>query len=115
MKKPSENKQGKIKYYREEGAVIAHDPAKTRKTGDWRFMRPEVNLDKCDGCGICVKFCPEATMELVERCPLRKETQKSQAAEKSREVVQIDYDYCKGCGVCAAVCPVRAIIMKKEN
>lgn len=95
--------------------MIEYDPAKTRKTGDWRFMRPEVNPDKCDGCGICVKFCPESTMELTKRCPLPKEIQKNKGAEKSQEVVQIDYDWCKGCGVCAAVCPVRAIIMKKEN
>lgn len=115
MKKLNENKRGKIEYSKEEGAVIAHDLAKARKTGDWRFMRPEVNSDKCDGCGICVKFCPESTMELAKRCPLRKEIKKNKAEKKSQEVVQIDYDWCKGCGVCAAICPVRAIIMKKES
>ncbi|MFC1756336.1 4Fe-4S binding protein [Patescibacteria group bacterium] len=86
----------------EKGAVIKHDIKKSPKTGDWRYMKPEVNKDKCTGCGTCVKYCPEAVIELENH----KKGQKKKA--------DIDYYFCKGCGVCSAVCPVRAIIMKKE-
>ena len=80
----------------EKGAIIKHDIKKAPKTGDWRNMRPEVNKEKCVGCGSCVKFCPEAVIYL-----------KNKKAD-------IDYYFCKGCGVCAQVCPVKAILMKKE-
>ena len=79
----------------EKGAIIKHDPKKSPKTGDWRFMKPEVDKSKCIGCGACVLHCPEAAMKI----------------KKGKKKVEIDYDYCKGCGVCAAVCPMKAIIM----
>ena len=80
----------------EVGAIIKHDLAKGPKTGSWRHMKPEVDREKCIGCGTCVGFCPEATIELVSK------------------KAEIDYEYCKGCGVCAEVCPVKAILMKKN-
>lgn len=70
-------------------------------------MRPEVDEEKCNGCGICVKFCPEACMEL-------KEKQRPAEGKKNNKVVEVDYEWCKGCGVCANVCPQKAILMKKE-
>jgi pyruvate ferredoxin oxidoreductase delta subunit len=79
---------------------IKHDISKAPKTGDWRYEIPVVDKNKCIGCGTCVKFCPEACIELVK-------SQKS----KVKSVVNIDYAWCKGCGVCAQVCPVRAIKM----
>lgn len=78
---------------------IKHNIDKSPKTGQWRYMRPEVLADKCTGCGTCVKFCPEACMEL---------------AMKDKKIAEIDFDWCKGCGVCANVCPSKAILMKKE-
>ena len=32
------------------GAVIKHDIKKAPKTGDWRYMKPEVIREKCVGC-----------------------------------------------------------------
>lgn len=81
----------------EKGGVINHNIDNAPKTGDWRFMKPEVDASKCIGCGSCVPHCPEAVMEI----------------KKGKKIVEIDYEYCKGCGVCATVCPVKAIIMKK--
>ena len=83
----------------EKGGIIKHDPKNAPKTGDWRFMKPEVDASKCIGCGTCVEHCPEAVMKLVTR--------------NKKKIVEIDYEYCKGCGVCATVCPVKAILMKK--
>lgn len=85
----------------ERGGIIKHDIAKSPKTGDWRYMKPEVNKDTCIGCGTCVQFCPDACIEMAK---YKKDPKKK---------ADIDYDYCKGCGVCAAVCPVKAIVMKK--
>ena len=80
----------------EHGAVIKHNQKKAPKTGTWRYMHPEVDKKKCIGCGTCVGFCPEATIELKDK------------------KAEVDYEWCKGCGVCAEVCPVKAIIMKKK-
>ena len=89
----------------EVGAVIKHDIKKAPQTGSWKYMKPEVDEKKCIGCGTCVKFCPEAVIELQKK---EKEIEKNQEG-----VAVIDYDFCKGCGVCANVCPTKAIIMKK--
>lgn len=87
----------------EEGAIIRHSLKKAPKTGDWRYMTPNVDKDKCSGCATCVPFCPEASINME----FYKEGQRDKA--------DIDYDFCKGCGVCAQVCPMRAIIMKKNK
>ena len=86
----------------EEAAVIAHDLQNAPKTGDWRYMTPNIDKDKCSGCTTCVPFCPEASIEMK----FHKEGQRDKA--------DIDYDFCKGCGVCAQVCPMKAINMEKN-
>lgn len=93
----------------EKGAIIKHNKDNAPKTGDWRYMKPEVDVSKCIGCGTCVKYCPEAVMKIVT-------SDKEQAAEeldKARKFASIDYEYCKGCGVCAQICPFKAISMRK--
>ena len=95
----------------EPGAIIKHDAEKSPKTGDWRYMKPEVDAAKCIGCGTCVPHCPEAVMELRKRSA--EELPAGSDGAKEKKIVGIDYEYCKGCGVCAAVCPVKAILMKK--
>ena len=81
--------------------TIKNDLKNAPKTGDWRYMKPEVDKEKCIGCTTCVPFCPEASIEMKKW----KEGEKDKA--------DIDFDYCKGCGVCADVCPVKAIRMQK--
>jgi len=71
------------------------------KTGSWRTYRPVVNIDKCIGCELCFKLCPDQAIDMVEISGKKKS--------------QINYDYCKGCGLCAAECPVQAIGMKLEK
>ena len=93
-------KNKKFKF--EEGAVISHDLKNAANTGDWRYMTPQVDKEKCIGCKTCVPYCPEASIEMEKY----KKDQKNKA--------DIDYDFCKGCGVCAQVCPVKAITMKKN-
>lgn len=66
-------------------------------TWSWRVFRPEVDMEKCKMCGVCIEFCPEGNMiEFDDR-------------------LCIDYTICKGCGVCATECPFQAIIMAREE
>lgn len=95
----------------EKGAIIKHDISKSPKTGDWRYMKPEVDASKCIGCETCVPHCPDASIEMRKRT--KKEITLSVEIAKKKAIADIDYEYCKGCGVCAAVCPVKAIVMKK--
>ena len=83
-------------------STIQNDMSKAPKTGDWSFMIPEVDKDKCTGCSTCVPYCPEASIILkkMEKYP--------------RPKADVDYEYCKGCGVCSTVCPVKAIAMRKK-
>ncbi|HLN19034.1 MAG TPA: 4Fe-4S binding protein [Patescibacteria group bacterium] len=87
----------------EEGAIIKHDLSKAPKTGNWRYMKPEVDREKCIGCSTCVPFCPEAVITVDS----------SRSIVDGKKKAEIDYEYCKGCGVCASVCPTKSILMKK--
>lgn len=64
------------------------------KTGSWRVFRPVIDAGKCNQCGLCALYCPEAAID---------------------EEFKIDLDYCKGCGICANECPKKAIEMVRED
>jgi 2-oxoacid:acceptor oxidoreductase delta subunit (pyruvate/2-ketoisovalerate family) len=81
------------------GAIIENRPENYPPTGQWRDRIPIIDKSKCVGCGKCVRFCPEAAVEI----------QTKDGKKKAR----IDYKFCKGEGICAQVCPVGAITMKK--
>ncbi len=68
-----------------------------RHTGSWSIFRPSIDMDKCTKCGLCVIYCPEASIEMKD------------------ERVEVDYDYCKGCGICGNECPADAITMVREE
>jgi nitroreductase/NAD-dependent dihydropyrimidine dehydrogenase PreA subunit len=57
---------------------------------------PSVNVDKCKGCGQCVKVCPAIVFELREK--------KSKVIHGER---------CFACGHCWAVCPEEAVIQNE--
>lgn len=92
-----ENKKQKL-----EIAGVVYDVGNSRnnKTGSWRTFRPIVT-DKCTGCGLCVQFCPDGAIRIMDINGKRKAV--------------IDYNYCKGCMICAAECPVKAITKEKER
>lgn len=52
---------------------------------------PEVNVDRCTGCGICASACRFGSILVIGG------------------VVTIDQKTCKGCGRCVAVCPAMAL------
>jgi len=55
-----------------------------------------VNLDKCTGCGLCVRACPYSAIEIKNR--------------KAKVL-----DNCTLCGACVKVCPVGALEIDKER
>jgi len=99
----------------EKGGTIKHDSKNAPKTGDWRFMKPEVDASKCIGCGTCVEHCPEAVINLEPgtQNAKRKIQKKDGSTFHVTRYATIDFEYCKGCGVCATICPVKAISMRK--
>jgi len=75
------------------GVIKKPGSSKDVKTGSWRTFKPIVTV-KCIGCGICVQFCPEGCIKIVDKR------------------AEVDYDYCKGCLICVNECPTKA--MKSE-
>ena len=67
------------------------------KTGSWRTFKPIIDKEKCTNCGICWKYCPEISIDILE------------------DSFEINYEYCKGCGICANECPKEAISMVEEE
>ena len=79
------------------GLVVEPRSALAYPTGGWRYTWPRVNEDVCNGCGICVTFCPDSSI----------------AVHSGKAVV--DMQYCKGCGICAEECNRDAISMAVEE
>lgn len=71
------------------------------KTGGWRTFKPSTDYDKCVGCGLCARICPENAIKMIDW--------------NGQPKPKTDYDFCKGCGLCAAECPVKAIKMGLEQ
>lgn len=62
--------------------------------------RPEIDYNKCDGCGLCVKKCHFSALRLA---PL--------AQGKLLKPILNPF-LCEGCGACEAICPKGAIKLK---
>ena len=56
------------------------------------MLTPQIDPEKCNGCGLCVGVCQYDGLELV-----------------ARVVVFIGGDACTWCGLCEAVCADGAI------
>lgn len=60
-------------------------------------MAIRVIEDKCNGCGLCVKSCPQAAIEVDNKLAI------------------IDLDLCNYCSSCVSACRFRAIVMDVEK
>lgn len=70
------------------------------KTAGWGDSYPLTDYNKCIGCTLCSKLCPEACIKMTPtKAGLKPVT---------------DLNFCKGCTLCANECPVKAIAMKKK-
>ncbi len=64
--------------------------------------KAEVNKDRCDACGMCVKACPVNAIQIKE------------FETRAGVVLKADVNkaLCLGCGICSATCPKAAITVK---
>ena len=98
-----------------------------------------IDLEKCTGCGNCVKACPRVLIKLApisrkvhilcsskDKGPLAKKSCGTntacigcglcakkcpvQAIKVENNIAILDYELCINCGLCATVCPTKAIL-----
>jgi ferredoxin len=55
----------------------------------------ELDKEKCNGCGMCIKVCPHEVFVL-----------------KEGKASFINRDFCMECGACSLNCPMQAIFVK---
>jgi ferredoxin len=68
---------------------------------------PEINEEKCTGCGKCVTLCPVEAMTLVTASDPHKPTKKK---------AKLDKQQCLGCGVCLKGCKDDALkLISREH
>lgn len=63
------------------------------------YFKAKVDKEKCNGCKICILFCPEPN------------TIKFDAAAKK---IEIDENRCKACKICVVNCPKQAIELEEK-
>jgi len=62
------------------------------------------DINKCAGCGLCAKVCPNRAIEMVET------TNKG----KTKKHLEIDMSKCSFCGLCQDICPAGAIKLSTD-
>ncbi len=67
---------------------------------------PEIDVDKCTGCGKCVNICPVEAMML---------TSANDPKQQNWKVAKLDAEICLGCGLCVRACPDNVIILRQRN
>ena len=67
---------------------------------DW--MLPVIQLDRCNKCGLCVKYCPTQAVEMANIEP------------NGLQPVIVRAQDCVYCGACEEICPVHAIGLTYE-
>jgi pyruvate ferredoxin oxidoreductase gamma subunit len=108
VKKSEQTKSRMIRWDKEEVAgvpghplhfasVVAARTSLAYPTGSWRYNRPVVDPEVCNGCGLCDMYCPDSSLMIVDKLAV------------------VDYEFCKGCGICAQICARGAIQMVMEE
>jgi NAD-dependent dihydropyrimidine dehydrogenase PreA subunit len=73
---------------------------------------PEVNEERCSGCGSCKNACPQHAIEVqFQEAPA---AIFGPLAASLRPVAQVDTDACASCGLCASTCPSHAMGFEEE-
>ncbi len=83
------------------GRVTLGYPAKPREPEAEFRGYPEVDVDKCIGCGACAAVCPARLIKVTD------------PDQTTRHITRL-LERCVFCGRCAEVCPENAITMSKK-
>ncbi len=76
-------------------------------------MLPVIDREKCTGCGVCVKECPQNTLVLQ---PLSKNVLiRCINTEPAKNVIKECGIGCIGCGICEKNCPIDGAIIMGRN
>jgi hydrogenase-4 component H len=73
-----------------------HDPEQTFRG------QPDIDVDKCVGCGACANACPSRLIRIVD------------LDQSRRRIVRL-FERCIYCGRCEDVCPEDAITMSARS
>ena len=66
----------------------------------------KINSENCDGCELCVEFCPREILEIDKD---------SFNSRMFHPVKIIDPDGCLGCGQCERICPSVSIFIIEND
>jgi hydrogenase-4 component H len=83
------------------GKVTLSYPAKPRPPEEGFRGYPEVDVNKCIGCGACAAVCPARLIKIED------------VDQTTRRMTRL-LERCVFCGRCAEVCPEDAITMSKQ-
>ena len=67
---------------------------------------PQIDDEKCNGCGQCIHGCPVEAMTLVSANNPHKPKMKK---------AKVEEDICLGCGVCVRACPTDGLSLKSRS
>jgi len=73
--------------------------------------RPGLVFDRCIGCGICMRICPNRCIDLVEVDDLK---QVEGEPVKKVKRPRVNVGRCMMCGYCAEYCPTDAMIVTPD-
>lgn len=71
---------------------------------------PEVDLEKCTGCGLCKEACPRGIIRMIPR-EERGHLVRCSSYHRGKAVSRACQVGCIGCGACVKVCPQKAIVL----
>lgn len=80
-------------------AVVSYEPG-ISKAPEGFLGAPEIDPEKCTGCGLCVPACPTDALAITD------------SKQEDKRTLFLNYGDCIFCGLCEPACPYQAISFK---